>query len=263
MAWLSSQSAWVLVVLFLAISLFVGLAGRLSARALIPSSEREAACGIAAALMTAFAASFALLTAITLANEATALSSAQSIVSMEAANASTLAWASTAPGVSTAPIQTALRNYLHATRTYEWQGNAAAYGNDPATDSAIATLERVVRSEAARRSLPTSTSNELLSSLDGLSGQRRQRLASASRQLPNFYVITVIVTGLALIANASVVAMRSGLRGALVASSLSVLVALSVALLFALDTPWQGAIHVSGSPIDAVISDLGTGYFHS
>jgi len=34
-----------------------------------------------------------------------------------------------------------------------------------------------------------------------------------------------------------------------------------VALLFALATPWRGAIQVSGHPIDTVIKDLQTGYF--
>ncbi len=38
---------------------------------------------------------------------------------------------------------------------------------------------------------------------------------------------------------------------------------MSVALLFALATPWRGAIVVSGQPIDAVIKDLDSGYFHS
>jgi hypothetical protein len=39
-------------------------------------------------------------------------------------------------------------------------------------------------------------------------------------------------------------------------------VGLSLALIFALATPWEGAITVSGSPIDRVIHDLATGYFH-
>jgi hypothetical protein len=96
----------------------VGFGSRQLALAFIPPSEREEAHSIAAALMTAFAAGFVLLTALTLANEATALSSAQSIVSTEAADASSLAWASTNPGVNAGPIQVALRNYLQATRTF-------------------------------------------------------------------------------------------------------------------------------------------------
>jgi hypothetical protein len=60
--------------------------------------------------MTAFAAAFVLLTALTLANEITSLSSAQTIVSTEAADASILAWSSTNHGVDTASVQPALRN---------------------------------------------------------------------------------------------------------------------------------------------------------
>jgi hypothetical protein len=122
-------------------------------------------------------------------------------------------------------------------------------------------LERQVRTQAANRSLPTSTTNELLSSLDALSSDRRQRLAAASRGLPDFYAVTVLVTGLALIVNISVVGIRSGLRPAAVGTSLIIVVALSLALIFALATPWQGAITVSGSPLDSVIHDLTTGYF--
>ena len=260
-SWLSAQPAWALVVLFVPVALLVGFSARLVALALIPLEEREAACSIATALMTAFAATFALLIALTVSNEATALASAQNTVSAEAAQASVLAWASTAPGVASAPIQSALRNYLEATRAHEWHSSAAATGDDPATEQALSALERNVRTQAAIRGLPTSSSNELLSSLDALSSDRRQRLAAAARGLPEFYAITVLVTGLALIVNISVIGIRAGLRPAAVGTSLAIIVALSLALIFALATPWQGAISVSGSPLDAVIHDLTTGYF--
>ncbi len=260
--WLTSQSVWLLVVVCLAIALAVAFGARWVVRAVIPLHEREVACSIAAALMTAFAAAFALLTALTLANEANALSSAQAVVSTEAADASALAWASTAPGIASAPIQQALLHYLEATRTYEWHGNSAGNGDDPETANALATLERVVRTQAARLDIRPSSSTELLATLDALASERRLRLAAASHGLPDFYVLTVVVTGLALIVNTSVVGMRSGLRGALVAVSLAVVIGLSMALLFALATPWRGTIEVSGQPLDAVIRDLSTGYFH-
>ena len=149
--------------------------------------------------MTAFSAAFVLLTALTLANEATSLSSAQTTVSTEAADASSLAWASTNPGVNTGPIQVALRSYLQAARTFEWHGSAAANGGDPATDNALGALERIVRNQAARPAVGIPTSNELLTNLDAMTTQRRLRLAAASRSLPDFYAVLLIVTGLALI----------------------------------------------------------------
>ncbi|MGC1565250.1 MAG: hypothetical protein WA794_04435 [Trebonia sp.] len=39
------------------------------------------------------------------------------------------------------------------------------------------------------------------------------------------------------------------------------MIGLSLALLFALGTPWRGAITVSGQPIDSVTQGLNTGYF--
>jgi hypothetical protein len=260
--WVTEQSVWTLVFGCLAIAVAVAFGSRYLALALIPPREREEAHTIAAALMTAFAAAFALLTALTLANEANALYSAQTIVSTESANASSLAWASTNPGVHTAAIQSALRDYLAATRHFEWHGEAAENGTDPATENAVATLERRVRTEAARPAIGVSTSNELLTNLDALTTQRRLRLAAAARSLPDFYAVLVVVTGLALIINTSIVYIRGGLRAALVTTSLTVVIALSLALLFALATPWRGAIQVSGNPIDAVIKDLSTGYFH-
>jgi len=51
-------------------------------------------------------------------------------------------------------------------------------------------------------------------------------------------------------------------RHALLVGGLSVVIGLSLALLFALGTPWRGPITVSGQPIDTVIRDLNAGYFH-
>jgi hypothetical protein len=262
MVWLTSRPEWLLVIGCLVIAVVVGFGSRLLALAFIPPSEREEAHSIAAAMMTAFAAAFVLLTALTLANEATSLTSAQNIVSTEAADASSLAWASTNPGVNTEPIQVALRNYLHEIRVHEWHGIAAANGDDAATDNSLAALERTVRNESVRPRIGISTSNELLTNLDAMTTQRRLQLAAASRSLPVFYVVLVIATGLALIVNSSVVATRGGRRAALVPLSLIIVIALSVALLFTLATPWRGAIGVSGHPIDSVITDLKIGYFH-
>src|SRR4029077_9901379 len=99
--------------------------------------------------MPALGALFALFMGLTLAGEAGFLTSAQGIVSNEAAGASRLAWAATSPGVTSAPIQSALLGYLQATRTYEWHGNNAGEGDDPATAHAIASPENAVRTQAA------------------------------------------------------------------------------------------------------------------
>jgi hypothetical protein len=201
--------------------------------------------------------------ALTLASEAGYLASAQTIVSNEAADASRLAWAATTPGVRGTAIKSALGRYLVATRTHEWHGSGAADGDDLATATTLATLERTVRTEISRPQRGTPTSSELLASLDALTSDRRTRLAAASRGLPTLYVVTLAVGAIALVANATVLTTRSRWRAALVISGLVVVVGLSMALLFALGTPWRGPIVVSGHPLDAVIHDLATGYFRS
>ena len=127
---------------------------------------------------------------------------------------------------------------------------------------ALANLERIVRNQSARPTIGTPTSNEFLTTLDAMTTQRRLRLAAASRSLPDFYAVLVIVMGLALIVNTSVVGTRGRKHAAFVTLGLTIVIALSIALLFALATPWRGAIEVSGHPIDSVITDLKIGYFH-
>jgi len=262
MTWLSSLPAGVLVVSGLALALLVAVASRLTVRALIPAAEREGAHSVAAPLMPALGAVFALLMGLTLASEAGFLASAQGIVSNEAADASRLAWAATSPGVYSAPIQSALLGYLQATRAYEWHGSSAAEGNDPATARAVADLESAVRTQAARPALGTPANSELLAALDALTNDRRARLAAASHQLPILYVVVLAISGAALIVNASALTLRSGWRPTLLVGVLSAVVGLGLALLFALGTPWRGPITVSGQPIDNVVQDLNAGYFH-
>jgi hypothetical protein len=263
MTWLVSLSAGVMVAGWLAFAGAVAVASRTAIRAIAPTGEHDHVQAIAAPLMPALGATFAVLMALTLASEAGYLRSAQDIVSTEAAQASRLAWAATSPGVETAAIQAALLDYVRATRAHEWRGAGRAESDDPTTARAIARLERVVRAEAARPALGTPTSTELLASLDAQTTERRDRLAAASRELPALYVITLVASGVALIVNAGALTFRSSVRTSLLVVGLAVVVALSLALLFALSAPWDGPLIVSGQPIDMIARDLRVGFFHA
>jgi len=262
MTWLASLPVALLVTGSLVLAFAVVAISRVTTRALVPPEERDHVQAIAAPLMPALGATFAVLMALTLASEASYLRSAQDLVSTEAAQASRLAWAATSPRVDTARVQQALAGYLRATRAHEWNGGPGSERADPATALAVARLERIVRAESTRPDLGTPTSTELLTSLDAVTTTRRERLAAASRELPALYVITLIASGAALIANAGALTCRSRLRTSVLVVGLTVVVALSVALLFALTAPWDGPLVVSGGAIDAVLRDLHAGFFH-
>jgi hypothetical protein len=258
--WLTSLPAWLLVVACLTLALLIAFSARLAVRALVPPDEYDHVQNVASPLMPALGAAFGVLIALTLAGEASYLKSARDVVADEASAASRLAWAATSPGVQPEPIHTALGGYLQATRADEWRGAGAADG-DADVARAIATLEQIVRAEAARPELGTPAGTELLLSLDAVTGSRRQRMAAASRQIPVLYVVTLVAGGVALIANAGALGFRSSVRTSLLVVGLAAVVGLSMALLFALGAPWRGPLIVSGQPIDAVVSDLQTGVF--
>ncbi|WP_174703950.1 hypothetical protein [Streptomyces viridosporus] len=211
--------------------------------------------------MPTLGAAFAIFAALSLASEAGYLRAAEGLVSDEAAAASRLAWAATSPRVHSEPIHAALLDYLRITRAREWRGAAAASGDDPATAHAIAQLERTVRAEAARPDVGTPAGTELLVSLDSITNNRRARIAAAARDVPTLYVVTLVVSGLALIANSGALVFRSSLRTSLLIVGAASVVGLSLALLFALSAPWSGPFIVSGHPLDATIEDLRSGFF--
>ena len=90
---------------------------------------------------------------------------------------------------------------------------------------------------------------------------RANAVATPLLSPPGLYVITLVVAGLALIAGAAALTIQARPRVAFLIGGLTAVVGLSLALIFALGTPWRGPIVVSGHPIDAVIHDLGSGYF--
>jgi hypothetical protein len=65
------------------------------------------------------------------------------------------------------------------------------------------------------------------------------------------------------VVNAGALVFRSSARTSLLVVGLAVVVALSLALLFALSAPWEGPLIVSGGPIDTIVRDLHAGFFRA
>ncbi|WP_426571570.1 DUF4239 domain-containing protein [Aquihabitans sp. McL0605] len=214
---------------------------------------------VAGPLMPALGAVFALLTATTLSAEATQFRSAEDNVSAEAAAASRMAWAATSPGIDTVAIQKELVSYLRLTRLHEWSGGDS--DGSPAVMTALSALERTVRTEAAQEEVGSAQGGELLGALDSLTSLRRQRLATRANELPDLYLIVVLMSGLALIANSAALALDHRPRVAALTAGLVVVVALAMALLLAISAPFSGGFIVDGGPIDVIRASLAAGGF--
>ena len=216
MTWLASLPAGVLFAVGTALALAVGYASRVATRAIVPVGERDHVQTIAAPLMPALGATFAVLMALTLASEAGYLRSAQDIVSNEAAQASRLAWAATNANVEAAPIQGALDRLPPRDPRPRMASLRYRRAGGPRRRAHLANLERVVRAAAARPGVSTPTSTELLAALDALTTARRDRLARVARVSSRCsYVLTLVASGVALIANAGALTFRSSVRTSL------------------------------------------------
>ena len=108
-----------------------------------------------------------------------------------------------------------------------------------------------MRAEAARTELGTPASTELLVAVDAVTSSRRARVAAAAREIPALYVLTLVASGLALIANAGALAFRSSLRTSLLVVGLASVVGLSLALLFSLSATWWRRCRLAVVPGDA------------
>ena len=251
--------AWVVLVVTAALCSALAVGSRRLLRARL-GDDTEKASLVAGPLMPALGAVFALLAATTLSTEAAQFRSAEDNVSAEAAAASRLAWAATSPGIDSSTIHRELAAYLQATRADEWSGGDR--DGDPRVMRTLSALERTVRSESAQKVVGSAQGGELLGALDSLTTLRRQRLATGSNDLPDLYLIVVLVSGLALVANSAALAVAHRRRLAALTAGLVIVVALSLALLVAISSPFRGGFIANGGPIDAVHGNLVAGDFH-
>ena len=97
--------------------------------------------------------------------------------------------------------------------------------------------------------------------LDALAIARRDRLASQSSQLPTLFVIALSLAGFAVIANGAVMTASRPKTGRLIIL-LTAVVAVDVALVIMLWTPFGGSLQISDQPVLQVISELRSGLFN-
>ena len=253
-----SLPSWLLVVLGVSLCASVAVVARWAMRRWL-GEETDRVSMVSGPLMPALGAMFSLLAALALNAEATQLHTASENASLEAAASSRLAWAATSPGFHTAKIHREQLAYLDATRGKEWgDGNG---DGDPQAKTALASLERTVRADAAQKTVSTAQAGELLTALDAVSVARRQRLAAIQGMLPDLDLVVVVAAGLALVVNSAGLAVSHRPGVALLTGGLVLVIGLTLALLIAVSAPFQGGFIVSAKPVDLVITDLSSGMF--
>jgi hypothetical protein len=245
--------------LVVAIGLVLFSAAALAARGL---AERRANAGrrarmatIAAPLTPAFAALFSVMIAFTVVAEAQHLRTVQSLANDEAAAAARLAWAATA----SVPERARIQSDLDAVIAVDW-GDRDESGRTPAR-LARATQRLETAARGAARGLTSPEAAETLSALDAVTTLRRQLVAESSRTLPAPYLLVLLLTGLALVVNVSVLTLGAGRRALWLIPGIVVVVVAALSLLVGISAPLSGPLQLSPMAIERVAIDLRAGLF--
>ena len=262
MEFLTSLDIWVLVALMLVLTVVVSMALALAFARLLDDPQREKAGMTAAAYMTALGSLFAILTGFLINSEYGTLRDTQRIVGQEVASASRLAYASASlPAADAEVLQAALTAYLNDVRTGEWQAlGQGTSAKSPATDS-LRGLERTVSVLAARSYLKDAQVSSIERAIEGVEAARRQRVVIAAQSLPIALFVLSVIAGVALVANALLVAARAGPAYSLVALGIILVVALDLAAILAISAPFRGPFEVDVLPISQLVDELQSGQY--
>lgn len=217
-------------------------------------SAGESAGSTAAAYMTALGSLFAILTAFLISSEYATLRDAQNLVADESAAASRLAFATAGlPAADVSLVQDRLASYLRALEGDEWRALAQKEPQRSTAFAALNDLQTTVFNVASRSYAPASSRDGMATAVADLTSLRSQRIAIGSTPLPGPLLALSMLAGLALVANAIVVTLRSSPWTTVVAMGIVVIVALNIALIIGISAPFRGPFLAGRAPI----ADLG------
>lgn len=262
MRWLTSLPNEVLFVG--SIVLFVGVAGiaHLALELTTDKPQRERAGITAAAYMTALGSLFAILTGFLVNTEYSTLRAANALVAEQVAAASRIAWATEGlPAVDAATVQASLADFLDAVDTREWEAYASGGDVESAAVRAFGDLQATVFDVASRTYAPEASVSALQDALGQLTVARGQLSALSVQTMPFPLLLLSALAGVALIANAIVVSLRSGRGTTVVAIGIVVIVALDLALIVGVSAPFQGAFLANRAPISTLAQEVRDGRF--
>jgi hypothetical protein len=245
--WLATRPAIVLFVGLAVVMLAVSVLFTLLAERVFDSEARRLTGSSVTTLVGVVAALYAVLVAFVIVNEWQAFSQAEAETANEAAAlTSAYANATTLPEPGRSAIEAALLRYDRAIVCDELPRLATHDAPSPTSrQAALALYATTARYEPVKQS---AFYDSLVHSLSDATTARRQRLASAVSPLPNLLVIVIVITSVALIATVSALDTRHRRWHAAITIALSLVVALNLTLIFALDRPFAGAAKVSDAP---------------
>jgi len=259
--WLSSLSARQLFGLsfawFVAWTAFVYIV----LDSLITDQHQEGLATIASSLMTAFGALFAFLTAFVITIEWNQHREVEHTIGTEADASVRLAWASDAPGVDGAVMRANLATYLRSVLDEEWGTLADGPDGSHATHESMRVLQHQVLEVVAKKKTAAAITRELTKAADAMAVTRADRLNAAGHDLPTPLFLLAFLSGIMLSLNAVAVSLHLERGYSILIGALVVLIAMDLALLVALATPFCGALLVHSRPIARVLLDLEEGRY--
>ena len=227
----------------------------------IISAEDQADLGtIAGPLMGPLGVLFAFLTAFVITTEWGQHREAGHTVGMEADACVRLAWISQSPGCDGAAIRRDLAAYLGSVLNEEWPVLADGGGSE-ATHDRMSELQYRVRGTAAETGVPAPVSNDLTAAADAIAVTRAERLNAAAPDLPAPLFVLAFLNGVVLTLNATVLALHLDRAHGLAIAGIVGLIALDLALLLAIATPFKGDLRVDGDALVRVLDNLTRGRY--
>lgn len=259
----SLPAGWLLLFVLGGVLVFSGLMIVVLQRT-VRTDGRERAGLVAAAYMTALGSLFAILTGFLLNGEYAVLRDTQRLVYEEVAAGSRVAFSAEGlPAADVSVVQDRLVNYFGSLPGSEWRALSRDAPDESASVGALSDLQRVVFAIGSRPYAPRSSVDGMQAAVGEITGIRRERASVASQSTPVALVVLSVFTGLALIVNAIIVALRSGVGFAVFAVGIIVIVALDLGAVIGISAPFNGPFQVDPAPAAELARDIQRGEYLS
>jgi len=215
----------------------------------IEDDVRTRASGSVITVVGVVAGVYAVLIAFVIVNEWQTFDQASAYVSDEAAAlASAYFDASALPEPARSDLHAALIAYDRSVVCDEIPHLAHHESPNRATRRAlVAVFDTAARAAPAAASSPFYA--PLIDELSKVAAARRYRVDSAASTLPDVLLVVILLTSVVLVALMSVLDTQHRRWHAVLITAVTLLVALNLALVFALDRPYDGAAKVSDTPL--------------